>query len=236
MLADHHGMMRAFHEGVGKIAAKKGPSLPSQGEPNERGDLSRYRMKALLSAPTEHLLLTEPAKPFSIVVVFDDLAARQKAVQVYSRILRHFGDDFDFECNLWPFDELGPHGRGQEAAGVAASADMIVFASTNETLPDAIKLWIEMWLAKKGSQETSVVAMIGTPNSQERPSTPGHVYLETVSRQTGMSYFAGQFQAPKPMPACSIAAIVARASALTPVLDEILHHQAPPPVRWGINE
>ena len=100
-------------------------------------------MKALLSVPTEHLLLTDPAKPFSIVVVFDDHTARQKAVQVY---------------------------------------------------------------------------------------------LETVSRQTGMSYFAGQFQAPKPMPACSIAAIVARASALTPVLDEILHHQAPPPIRWGINE
>jgi len=194
-------------------------------------------MKALLSVPTEHLLLTDPAKPFSIVVAFDDHTARQKAVQVYSRLLRHFGDDFDFDCNMWPFDELGANGHGLEAARVAASADMIVFASTNETLPDAIKLWIEMWLAKKGSQETSVVAMIGTPNPQERPSTPGHVYLETVSRQTGMSYFAGQFQAPKPIPAYSIAAIVARASALTPVLDEILHHpHAPAPVRWGINE
>ncbi len=141
--ADDHGLIRALHEKAGEIAAKKGQSLPSQEERNGGDDLKCSAMKALLSAPAEHLLLADPAKPFSIVVAFVDHTARQKA---------------------------------------------------------------------------------------------GQVYLETVARQTGMSYLAGQFQAPKPIPACSSAAIVARASALTPVLDEILHHQAPPPIRWGINE
>ena len=40
---------------------------------------------------------------------------------------------------MWRFGELGPANRGPEAACVAAGADMIVFASSNETLPDTVK-------------------------------------------------------------------------------------------------
>jgi hypothetical protein len=88
----------------------------------------------------------------------------------------------------------------------------------------------KMWVFHKAAGKIAATKGQSLP-SQEEPNERGDLDF-----QTGMSYFAGQFQAPKPMPACSIAAIVARASALTPVLDEILHHHAPPPVRWGIDE
>src|SRR5437763_11716287 len=118
-------------------------------------------MKALSFAPAERKLLSDSAKPFSVVVAFDDFTARQKAIQVYSRLIKQSGNDFEIECNMWRFDELGPASRGPEAARVAAGSDMIVFASSNETLPDTIKLWIEMWLAERRDRETALVAVIG---------------------------------------------------------------------------
>src|SRR5260370_8451977 len=39
VLADNHGMVRAFPEEAGKITAKKGPFLPSKVGSNERDDL-----------------------------------------------------------------------------------------------------------------------------------------------------------------------------------------------------
>jgi len=47
--------------------------------------------------------------------------------------------------------------------------------------------------------------------------------------------FPGQFYALKPALACSLEGLAARASTLTPLLEEMLH-RTPPPPRWGLNE
>jgi hypothetical protein len=192
-------------------------------------------MKALLNPPRERMLLTDTTKSFSVVLAFDDPRARQKAIQVCSNLKKEFGAEFDFQCRQWRFADLEPTNQAEDAARVASGADMVIFACSNEKLPDKIRLWIEMWLAKKATQETALVALIGTSNPQGRPATPAHAYLEQVARQTGMSYFAAEFYVPRPISGCSIEAIVARATTVTSVLGEVLHRPPPPP-RWGINE
>ena len=47
--------------------------------------------------------------------------------------------------------------------------------------------------------------------------------------------FPGQFYALNPTLACSLEGIAARASTLTPLLEEMLR-RTPPPPRWGLNE
>ena len=47
--------------------------------------------------------------------------------------------------------------------------------------------------------------------------------------------FPGQFYASKPTLVCSLEGIAARASTLTPLLEEMLRRPLPPP-RWGLNE
>ncbi len=47
--------------------------------------------------------------------------------------------------------------------------------------------------------------------------------------------FPGQFYARKPTLACSLEGLAARASTLTPLLEEMLR-RTPPPPRWGLNE
>ena len=47
--------------------------------------------------------------------------------------------------------------------------------------------------------------------------------------------FPGQFYALNPTLACSLEGIAARASTLTPLLEDMLR-RTPPPSRWGLNE
>jgi len=47
--------------------------------------------------------------------------------------------------------------------------------------------------------------------------------------------FPGRFHALKPTLACSLEGLAARASTLTPLLEEMLR-RTPPPPRWGLNE
>ena len=192
-------------------------------------------MKSLLQQPSELELPADFAKPFIVVVAFDDCLARRKATQIHSSLVKQFGEDVVFESDWRRFDDLRETSTAEQAARVAAHADLVmIVAATRDELPDHIKLWIEMWLAKRCDQETALVAMIGVPEKQPRPATPAHAYLERVARETGLSFLPGQFEVPRPIPSCSLEALLARAEAFTPVLEEILHH--PPPPRWGINE
>jgi hypothetical protein len=192
-------------------------------------------MKSLLRQPTEFELLTDFSKPFIVVVAFDDCVARRKATQIYSGLMKQFGDDCIFESDWRQFDELRETPAAEQAARMAAHADLVmIVAASRDDLPDHMKLWIEMWLARKGDQETALAAMIGVQKKLPRPATPAHAYLERVANETGLSFLPGQFEVPPPMPSCSLEALLARAGTVTPLLEEILHH--PPPSRWGINE
>ena len=196
-------------------------------------------MNALLLEPAELKLLSDVAKPYSLVVVFDDLVARQEAVQIYSHLVKIYSrlakrgrDDFDIECNWWQFDDLTQNKQGAEAAKVAGHADMVmIVCAKSEELPSSIKVWVEMWLAKKGEQDTALVAMVGVANRQNRPTTAVHSYLEHVARETGMNFFPALFQLAKETPTDSIEAIVAHAKTVTLLIEEILRHGPSP--RWG---
>ncbi len=195
----------------------------------------KHIMNALLLKPADLKLLPDVAKPFSVFAAFDDSLARRKAIQIYSRLVEQFAADFDFDCGWWSFDQLNQTYIAEEAARVAAQADLVIIAAAgSEDLPSHIKLWIEMWLAKKGVQETALVVTIGVTTRQEHPMTAAHAYLAKVAHQVGLDYFPAQFQLPKPMPCCTIEAILARAETVTPLLERILHW--PPPPRGGINE
>src|SRR6185295_2535741 len=192
-------------------------------------------MKSLVHHPADIELPPDSTKPFLVMVVFDDCAAQKKATQIYSGLVKQFGDDFAIESDWCRFDELRETTAAERAARIAAHADLVMFvAAGQDDLPDHIKLWIEMWMARKENRETALVAMIGVTKKQPRPSTPAHAYLERVATQTGLNFLPGQFEVTRSIPSCSLEGLIERAEAVTPVLEEILHH--PPPPRWGINE
>jgi hypothetical protein len=47
----------------------------------------------------------ETKHTFDVVVIYDDRAAR-RAMKFFSELVREFGDEFEFHCDLWRFDWL----------------------------------------------------------------------------------------------------------------------------------
>src|SRR5687768_974835 len=125
------------------------------------------------------------SRPLAFVGVFDDSRARLQAMQVYSRMFNAFCDEFDFECDWCSFEQLNQTRAAEEAATMAAKADMVAFAVANAgELPKHMKLWIEMWLAKRTNNECALIAIAGVERKQGI-ATAFQTYLEGIAHQVG---------------------------------------------------
>lgn len=188
-------------------------------------------MNALLinAADLEHL--PDLARPISCVGLFDDSSAKAQAIEIHSRVFNILRAEFQFECDWWSFEQLGQARLADEAATIAARADMVLFAVANaDDLPRKIKLWIEMWLAKRTSQDGALIAIAGVANTP-KSATGVQTYLEKIAREVGLAYFTSQFKCSEPVAICSMEGILARATTVTPLLEKILLHRPPPALK-----
>lgn len=79
----------------------------------------------------------------NVVMVYDDRHAASRAMNILSGLVRQFGDDFEFRCDLWRFDVLGLPEVRREAACAGAAADLLVVsASCDKDLPLPVQDWL----------------------------------------------------------------------------------------------
>ena len=76
----------------------------------------------------------EPSDPyvetkhtFDVVVIYDDRSAAKRAMRFFRELVREFGDEFEFHCDLWRFDWL-------DLPKVRAAAVLIARASRDSSL------------------------------------------------------------------------------------------------------
>jgi hypothetical protein len=171
----------------------------------------------------------------SLAVIYDNLLAQRQAMEVCSRLVQQLGEEFEFDTDCWSFEQVSQAGIAEEAASHAADADILIVAVAEaEQLPNSLKLWIEMWLARKTDWDTALVALTGvTPEPGTAPSA-AQEYLKRIASEVGLSYFARQFNRPKELSISAMEALLERANTVTPLLEDIL--RPPQAVRWGINE
>ena len=72
----------------------------------------------------------EAKAAWSVVVLYEDPAARERAVGFCDQLVRRFWSRFEFDVGWWSFALLEEPGSAKEAAEKAAQADLIVFAAT----------------------------------------------------------------------------------------------------------
>src|SRR6266581_3823743 len=48
----------------------------------------------------------EPKYPFDLVVAYEDLASRKRALQLYDHLAGQLLDEYDFQCAWWKFEHL----------------------------------------------------------------------------------------------------------------------------------
>ena len=166
----------------------------------------------------------------SVVVVHEDAAARERAVEFCDQLVRRFWARFEFEVSWCSFAQLEEAGQAKAAAEKAAGADLVVFCATPEgDFPLVLKGWVERWLRLRGEREGMLVGLVDPANGTHVAEGPKHHWLRGAARRLGMDYLT---QVPhdlsRTMPD-SLDSYTSRADQVTGLLADILRRQTPPP-------
>jgi hypothetical protein len=191
-------------------------------------------MKRLLGRSNGGASSDEPRESFHVFVAYDTPGAMQSAQRAATRLAEKSGGarmDWSFSS----FDDLRQTPLAEDAAQFAASADMIVFATSDQgDLPYPTKAWVERWMAKRGNAESALIALSGRGSSPASDSTPAQQYLESVAREAGMDFEKERFELAGGTTGISKCDLSVRATQMTTVIEDLL--KLPPPPHWGINE
>lgn len=138
---------------------------------------------------------------FNVVTAYEDFETGKQAKKTCDFLAEHLGDECGINNQMWKFEVLAVTKLREMAANDAAAAD-IIFISARGTnpLPEEVKNWIELWLAK----ETSAIALVALFAEPDLcGGNPARAYLAEVARRGKMEFFAQPGQWP-PRPARNI--------------------------------
>lgn len=179
---------------------------------------------------------SEVGEAFSIVVAYEDTAARDQAIILCDHLVGQLWEDFEFDVNWLRFDYLADPRIAADAIAAAANADMVIFSARSEgELPPAAKSWIDSWVIKRDKRESVLVSVIGAATDPTKEVSPMHLYLREVARLAGMDYLSSLADGPPESINGLIETSVLRAENVIPARDRFLQ-QENPSSHWGINE
>ena len=86
---------------------------------------------------------------------------------------------------MWLFNQLGVPGLRAIAAGEAALAQLIIISVHHaESLPDAVKRWIDLWLGQRNGHNNVLLALFDPVYQGVSSSMKG--YLQDVAKRGDM--------------------------------------------------
>ena len=165
-----------------------------------------------------------------VVVVYEDVAGRQKATHVCDHLVQRFWAGCEFQVNWWTCAMLEQSHEARMAAEKAAEADLIIFAlSPERELPIAIMDWVETWIQLRSDREGALVDLSSRDAMSSEVTGERHMYLRSAAHRGGMDYLTHE---PQNISWClpdSLDSMAARAERGSSVLDGILHVKLAPP-------
>jgi hypothetical protein len=170
----------------------------------------------------------ETKATWSVVVVYEDAAAREQAVTFCDQLVGRFWEKCEFDVSWWSFALLEQPPATEESAERAKQADLIVFSASPEgDVPLPVKAWVESWLDRRGDLEGLLVGLM-QPDASDREGQK-HQYLRKAAHRGAMDYVT---QIPPGISLSisdSFESYTERADQVTSLLDDILRQQPPPP-------
>ena len=167
---------------------------------------------------------------WSVVVVYEDPAARERAVGFCDELVGRFWAQVEFDVNWWSFASLEEAATSREAAQKAAQAGLIIVSTTPEgDFPATVKAWVENWLSLRCDREGVLAGLITRAENPGLEEGLKHHYLRRAAHLGAMDYLT---QVPAEMSygmPDSLDSYTERADQVTSLLDDILHGQPLPP-------
>ena len=167
---------------------------------------------------------------WSVVVVYEDPAARERAVAFCDQLVSRYWAELEFNLSWWSFAVLEDASSAKDAADKAVCADLIAIAAKPEgDFPQPVKRWVETWLTQRGDREGMLVSLLELAAGTGSLEGPKDHYLRHAAHHGAMDYLT---QVPEDLSLSipeSLDSYTQRADQVTSLLDDILRQQVPPP-------
>ena len=172
----------------------------------------------------------EAKAAWCVVVVYEDDAARERAVAFCDQLVGRYWERLEFKVSWWSFALLENASPAKDASEKAVCADLIAFAATAEgDFPQPVKSWVETWLTQRGDREGMLVGLLEPVVGAGRQEGEKHHYLRLAAHRGAMDYLNHIPQDISLAIPESLDSYTQRAAQVTSLLDDILHQQVPPP-------
>jgi hypothetical protein len=173
-------------------------------------------------------------------VIYADTADRERAFSFCDRLMQQFWAEVDFEFCWWRFRYLEDPELADAAAQAASAADMvIVSARASDDLPAHVKDWFNLWLSGGSARDAALVLLPDPGHEPDLGVSPFVSFAEQTARHAHLDCLLPLRATRRFAESGPLGAMRDRATHVSRVLDEILHHVGPPPTlptHWGLNE
>jgi hypothetical protein len=174
----------------------------------------------------------EARAAWSVVVVYEDRTACERAARFCDQLVNRFWAGFEFDLHWRPFAQLEDPDSAKATALAAALADLIVFAANPEgDFPWPVKAWVEAWLKQRGTREGILVGLLEPAGGTCGQEGGKQYFLRNAAHRGAMDYLTGMPQDISRSFPDSLDKYTERADQVTGLLANILHQQPPPPSR-----
>ena len=128
----------------------------------------------------------------AVAVVYEDVAARDAAIELCDTLVGKFAGDLEFDLTWWRFDYLTEPMIAQEAGEAVAKADMILVVMDHpDGFPWEVRAWLDHWLGKRRSA-AGALAVLKMPGTVDYPYQDA--WFRSVARGANLDFlsFPGQ--------------------------------------------
>jgi hypothetical protein len=102
----------------------------------------------------------EGTDPCQILVLYEDAAAHDVAMEVCGRLLAHFESELAFAFSFWKFKDLDNPVAAHWAAKAVARADVMLFSLPGRDLSLETMNWLEMCVQGRTKAEGALAVMV----------------------------------------------------------------------------
>jgi hypothetical protein len=128
---------------------------------------------------------------FNVMILYDELAAGQRAMQLFTSLADEHGDQFEFRPQIWRFEFIADPDWRPLVDEEALRADLFVVAMTGQTdLPAGVRAWFKTSLSAKQGAGAALVALLGKDGDLDTPASSRFHLLQQLAYENGLEFFS----------------------------------------------
>jgi hypothetical protein len=167
-----------------------------------------------------------PREIWSVVVVYEDLPTRERAMVACDHLVNQFWPEIEFKFHWWRTDFLEDDGMALTAGENAAQSDFVVYCGGPEKeLSPKTRRWFETWVSDRNGRDVALLDLTPTGPGVNGHTQEKRTYLRAITQPTSIAYLtSGLVQ--RGRKASAAKHLTHRTLQISSVLDSVLHHAA----------